>query len=115
MQTRFDRVEFQLSDQAFQPQNQPAIGRGWIVTRLLVPDEAPTVAAQIKKLIPIGAVARQACDIIGEVDPDLPEIDPRPEFLETRVADSATASYPKVGVDDLNLGSIPAEGVSALG
>lgn len=57
MQPRLDRVKFQFGDQAFQSQDQPAIGRGRIVNRLLIPDEATAVTAQIQELIPICAIA----------------------------------------------------------
>ena len=114
MQPRFDRVQFQFSDQTFEPQDQPAIGCRRVVNRLLIPDEATTVAAQIKKLIPIGAVACQTCDIIGEDDAYLPEVDTRYEFLETGAASGAATRYSQVGIDDLNAGSIPAECASTL-
>jgi hypothetical protein len=81
MKPRLDRVKSQFRDQALQSQDQPAVGRGRVVDRLLIPDEATAVTAQIKELIPIGAVACQARDIIGEDDADLPAIDARDEFL----------------------------------
>jgi hypothetical protein len=115
VQTHFDRVKFQFSDQAFEPQDQTTVGCGRVVNCLLISNEATAVSAHIKKLIPIGAVARQACDIISEDDADLAKVDARHQFLETRATISSSASDPKVGVDDLNLGSIPAERVSTLG
>ncbi len=57
MQTRFDRVKFQFSDQAFESQDEPTVGCGRIVNRLLISNQATAITAQIKKLIPIGAVA----------------------------------------------------------
>jgi hypothetical protein len=111
----FDRVQFQLCDQAFQPEDEPAIRCGRVVDRLLISDKAITVTAQIKKLIPIGAIACQARDIIGEDDSDLTEVDTRHEFLETRTTSGTAARDPQVGIDDLNVGSIPAECARTFG
>ena len=64
-----------LRDQAFEPKDEPAIRCGWVVDRLLIPDKAMTVTAQIKKLIPISAITCQTSNIIGEYNANLPEVD----------------------------------------
>jgi len=115
VQPHFDRVQFHLRDQAFEPKDEPAIWSGWVVDRLLIPDKAMTVTAQIKKLIPICAITCQTGDIVCEYDTDLPQVDTRHEFLETRAANGAAASDPQVGINDLNIRSIPAECARTFG
>jgi hypothetical protein len=51
MQPRFDRVQLQLGDQALLPEDKPAIGCGWVVDRLLIPDEAMTADVNFSKII----------------------------------------------------------------
>jgi hypothetical protein len=51
MQPTFDRVQLQLGDQALLPEDKPAIGCGWVVDRLLIPDEAMTADVNLSKII----------------------------------------------------------------
>ena len=74
MQPGLDRVQLQFRDQAFQSQEHPAIDRRLGRRCLLISDEATAEAAEVKELIPVGAVACQPRDIIGEDDPDIPRV-----------------------------------------
>src|SRR5579885_3686978 len=115
MQPRLDRVELQFRDQAFQSQDQPAVGRGRVVDRLWIPDEATAVTAQIKEVIPIGAVPRPARDVVGEDEADLPEIDACDELPESGATRGAGPGDSQVRIDDLDAGSIPPAAASPRG
>src|SRR5262249_13371871 len=77
-----NRVQLQLRDQALQAEDKAPIDRGRVVDAVLVADQAAAVAAQVEELIPVGAVAGQAGDVVGDDDPDLFEGDEGDQFLE---------------------------------
>ena len=63
-----DGVEFQFGELALQAQEKPPVGRAGIVDAVPVADQAAPVAAQVEQRIPVGAVAGQAGDVVGEDD-----------------------------------------------
>ena len=79
-------VQLQFGDQALEAEDQPAIGGGGVVDAVLVADQAGAESTQVEELIPIGAVAGQAGDVVGEDDADLLLVDQRHEFLEAAPA-----------------------------
>src|SRR5262249_24887062 len=74
-QAGFQGVQLQFGDQALQAETQPAIDSSRIVNAVLVADEAGAEPAQVEELIPVGAVAGQTGDIVGEDDADLLLVD----------------------------------------
>ena len=64
-------------------------------------------------MIPVGAVAGQAGDIIGEEDADLLLVDQGDEFLKALPSLGSPTGAAEVGVDDPDLVGIPAGGVGA--
>ena len=107
-------VQLQFGDQALEAEDQPTIGRGRVVNAVLVADQAAAKAAQVEELIPVGAVAGQAGDVVGEDDADLLLVDQGHEFLEALAARGGAAGAPEVGVDDPDLAGIPAGGPGAV-
>jgi hypothetical protein len=65
-------------------------------------------------VIPVGAVAGQAGDVVGEDDADLLLVDKGDEFLEARPPFRSPARASQVGVDDPDLVGIPAGRVGAV-
>jgi hypothetical protein len=63
--------------------------------------------------MPVGAVAGQAGDVIGEDDADLLLVDERDKLLEARPPFRGPTGASQVGVDDPDLVGIPAGGVGA--
>jgi hypothetical protein len=107
-QTGFQGVQLQLRDQALQTKNEPTIGSSRIVNAVLVADEAGAEAAQIEELIPVGAVASQASDVVGEDDADPLLVDESYEFLKALPPLGRSARASQIGVDDPDLAGIPA-------
>ena len=107
-------VQLQFGDQALQTEDQPTIGSGRVVDAVLVADETAAVAAQVEELIPVGAVAGQAGDVVGEDDADLLLVDQGHEFLEAVPPFGGAAGPAEVGVDDLDPRRVPAAGRGAV-
>ena len=61
------------------------------------------VAAQVEELIPVGAVAGQAGDVVGEDDADLPLVDQGHQLLEAGAPFGRAAGAAQVGVDDADV------------
>src|SRR5262249_57717302 len=71
-----------------------------IVNALLITDETMAITAEIEQLVPVGTIARQARDIVGEDDADLPEGDARDQLLKAWTPGRAAAGESQVGIDD---------------
>src|SRR3954467_9398644 len=65
-------------------------------------------------MIPVGAIAGQAGDVVGEDDAYLLLVDQRHELLEPAPAFGAAAGAPEVGVDDPDVARVPAGGAGAV-
>src|SRR5262249_20375749 len=113
-QTGVQGMDLQFGDQALEAQDQPAIGRGRVVDAVLVTDEARTVSTQIKELIPIGAIARQPGDVVGEDDAHLLVVDQGHQFLEAAPPCGGASGPPEVGVDHADVAGVPAGGTGAV-
>ena len=113
-QACFERVQLQLGDQALQTEDQATIGSGRVVNAVLVADEAVAEAAQVEEVIPVGAVAGQAGDVVGEDDADLLLVDQGDEFLKALASLGGAAGAAEVGVDDADLAGVPAGSVGAV-
>jgi RNA-directed DNA polymerase len=88
------------------------------VDTIAVADQAVAEGAEVKELIPVRAVARQARDAVGEDDANLAECHARDEILEPAPALGRAAGLSQIGVNDLNglgwpaaLGGALSEGV----
>src|SRR5207253_420627 len=102
-----DGVQFQFGDQALEAQDQTAIGSCWVGNAVLVADQAVTPAAQVEQGVPVGAVAGQAGDVVGEDDADLPLVDQGDQLLEAGASFGRAAGVAQVGVDDADLAGGP--------
>lgn len=109
-----ERVQLQFGDQPLQAQDQATIRSRRVVNAVLIADEAVAEAAQVEELIPIGAVAGQAGDVVGEDDADLLLVDEGDQFLEPLPALAGAAAAAEVGIDDADLARVPAGGVGTL-
>src|SRR5262249_30516354 len=89
-------------------------GRSRVVDALLIPDQAMPVTTQIEQLVPIGTVASQAGNVVGEDDPYLLEVDARDQLLEARATYGAAPRHAQVSIDDLNAVGFPAEVTGAV-
>ena len=107
-QAGFEGVQFQLGDQALEAEDQAPIGSRRVVNTVLVADEAGAQAAQVEEVIPVGAVAGQAGDVVGEDDADLLLVDEGDEFLKALPSLGGTAGAAEVGIDDADLAGGPA-------
>ena len=83
-----------------------------------MPSWSPTrqraVSAQVEELIPVGAVAGQPGDVVGEDDAHLLLVDQGHELLEAAPPLGGPAGPPEVGVDDPDLARVPAGGPGAV-
>jgi len=107
-------TQLQFREQALQAQEQAPIRSGWVVNTVLVADQAVAVATEVEELIPVGAVAGQAGDVVGEDDADLFPIDEGDEFLKARPPLAGAAAAAEVGVDDADLARVPAGSVGTV-
>jgi hypothetical protein len=107
-------MKLQLGDQALQPQDQPTIGSGRVVDAVLIADEATTVSTEIEQLIPVGAIAGQPGDVVGEDDAHLFLVDQGHELLEAAPPCGGAAGPPEVGVDHPDVAGVPARGAGAV-
>ena len=96
-------VQFQFGDQALEAQDQTAIGSCRVANAVLVADQAVPPAAQVEQGVPVGAVAGQAGDVVGEDDADLPLVDQSDQLLEAGAALGRATGVAQVGVDDADL------------
>src|SRR3954452_9900884 len=99
-----DRVQFEFRDRAFEPQQQPAVGRAGIVDAIAIRDEAVPEAADVKEWVPVRAVAGQPRHVEREDQADLAQADTRADtrcqFLEALALDGGGAAQAEIGVDD---------------
>ncbi len=107
-------VQFQFRDQALETKDQAAIRSSRIVNAVLIANEAVAVTTQVEELIPVGAVAGQARDVIGEEDAHLLLIDQGHEFLEAPPSFGGAAGVAEIRVDDPDLRLIPAGSAGAV-
>jgi hypothetical protein len=107
-------VQLQFGDQALLTKDKAPVGCARVIDAVLVADEAATIATQIKQLIPVGAVAYQARDIVGEEDTDLVAVDQSNQFLETSAASRDATGAAEVSVDDADTIWGPAQGVGSV-
>jgi hypothetical protein len=75
-------VKFHLRERSLQTQNQSAVYGGRIVDAIVAGDEASAVAANVQQRVPVRTVAREAGELRGEDDADLPEGDPGAQLFE---------------------------------
>src|SRR5262249_16763949 len=107
-------MEFQFRDQAFETEEEPAIGSRRVVNALLIADETMPVATEVEELVPVGAVAGQAGDILGEGDGGVAGGDLGCGGVKGRARGGGAAGEPQVSVDDVNASGVPAAGAGAL-
>src|SRR5262249_40878078 len=108
----FERVKLQFGDQPLQAEGEAGIGGSRVVDTVLVADETGAEATQVEEVIPVGAVAGQAGDVVGEEDADLLLVDEGDEFLKAWSSFGGSARAPEVGVDDPDLAGVPTGGAS---
>ncbi len=100
--------------EALEAESQSAGGIGRVVDAVLVADKARTVSTQIEKLIPIGAIAGQPGDVVGEYNAHLFMVNESHKFLEPGPPFSTTTGAPNVGVDHPNEARVPASGAGSV-
>ena len=81
----------------------------------MIGDEAAAIAAEVEQLIPVGTIAGQTRDVVGEDDPDLLEGDKGDEFLEAAASLGGPGRQAEIAVDDVDVVVIPAVGTGPVG
>ena len=108
-------MQLQLRDQTLEAEDQPPVGGGRVVDTVLIGDEAAAIAAEVEQLIPVGTIAGQTRDVVGEDAPDLLEGDKGDEFLESAASLGGPGRQAEIAVNDLNVVVIPPVGTSPVG
>src|SRR6266508_5155524 len=107
-------MQFQFGDQAFEAQNEAPVDGGRIVNAVLIADETGAKSAQIEQLIPVGAVPRQARDIVSEDDAHLFLVDECDEFLKTEPSFRRPTGAAEIGIDNADLAGFPTGGAGTV-
>jgi hypothetical protein len=76
----------------------------------MIADEAAAEAAEVEELVPVGAVAGQPRDIVGEYDPDIAEGDAADQLGEADPPARRAGGLAQVAIDDVDRGLRPAAG-----
>ena len=108
MEAGLDRMQLQLRDLALETEEQPAIDRRWIINTVVIADQTAAESAEVEELVPVGAVAGEPRDVIGEYDPDIAESNPADQLGEADPPARRAGGLAQVAIDDVDRGLRPA-------
>lgn len=109
-----DRVQLQFGDRALEPQEQTAVGSSGIVDPVPVGDQASSQSADVQQRIPIRAVPGEPGHVDRQHKADLAEPHAGGQFLEAFAPCRGRTAQAEVGVDDVDVGGVPAQLTCAL-
>lgn len=107
-------MQFEFRDRSLQAKQKPAIGSARVVNPVTIRDQAATVTADIKKRIPVRAIASQPRHLDRQDEADFPKGDTGNQFLEAATVRRGGAAHAEIGIDDVDIGFMPPEVVGAL-
>jgi hypothetical protein len=112
-QAHLEQMQFGLTQQAPQPQQQPVVGRARVVEAVAIGQQRPPQRGEVQQRIPIRVIARQAANLIGEHQPHMAQRHLRHQLTES----GALAILPgeaQVPIDDVDPFGRPAQSRRAL-
>ena len=114
-QSGTEGVQLILRQLPLQPQEQPTVGRSRVVDPIVVGNQAVLIAAEVEQGIPIGAVAGQPSDLVGEEDAHLSQRHLGHHILEALAMVGGTRRQTQVGIDGVHIVRPPPQGDGAFG
>lgn len=102
-------MQFRFRHGAFEAEQEPVVEVPGVVEAVLVEDQGAGQRADLQEPVPVGVVAGEAAHLQAQHDPGVSHADLGDQPLEAVPALGGGAGLSLVGVDDDDLGVVPAQ------